>query len=399
MMVKRKKIRGIVCLMTALAMAFLLLPAMEPASAVSWMEPAAKTLSKSSVKLSWGNRKKAVKKAVRWKVKAAVIKDEGGVGRYKIVKTLKKGSKTCTLKKLQADKTYNILLLGYVKKKGKLKLAYRGETEAFTGIAAPEWDEYANSDYYYGTDRIDLALYNVSDGIEARGYEIFRRDAEGADDSWQMIADLNRSDYKGKSEVVCQDKDVSPGMRYLYKVRSYITGSDPGDDTREYSDFSEELSMAAVNQVGRFTYKEVSRGKDQIVICLSSAQYNADTVFNAYDTFSLDGKPGDDDLVRIIQFSRDGKNWKDLIELNETEVNASKDPVKDVNFTVLEGGADLWLRFASTDPGEDTDLTTAGMTFDADEISYNGLPSIFHLAMDESGTGSGTAEMNPDYIH
>ena len=85
---------SLLCLTLALSF-----PVKSDASSSS-MKTKAKLASQTSVKISWSGGKKLK----YWKIRKAVTNKNGGLVKYKTVKTLKRSKKSYTLKKLKKNK-------------------------------------------------------------------------------------------------------------------------------------------------------------------------------------------------------------------------------------------------------------------------------------------------------
>ena len=355
---------SLLCLTLALSF-----PVKSDASSSS-MKTKAKLASQTSVKISWSGGKKLK----YWKIRKAVTNKNGGLVKYKTVKTLKRSKKSYTLKKLKKNKVYDFEIIGGTKKKGKFKAITYNYVSIFTGLSEAGWDDYAKSDAPCSTSCIELWGVCYNNGFKIQGYEIYRR--KHGESKFVKIARI------GKKGFPYKDKKVSPGQLYDYKLRAYGKVK----KKKMYSPWSDVMTRGAVNQSGGFSSQIVSAAPDELVVKLTSDKYNGILKLDYNElSFASDTGSGDDEymedweypVVTIAASSKDNINW--------TEVS-SKKPV------TLAGGATIYLKLKKYIV--DVDFTKQGRLA-TDCATYNDLPSFFTITVG----GRGRAYMNPEMIH
>ncbi len=311
---------------------------------------------------------KKYKKISHWKIRMS--KQTGdGKQKFKNVKTMKVSKKSYTIKNLEPDQYYDFEIIGCIKKNGKLKgVIYEYDT-CYTGMSTVGWNEYASSDAPCSPQSITLWGYACDDGFPAEGLELYRRDK--GNEEWSLI---NRSNGR---ELNFEDNDVESGKTYEYRFRSF--GTRQGKTL--YSPYSDELCRSAVNQTGKYTSSVISHSKSELVILLSSEQYNGELEMradiglgiakNMQQLEDYDGIP-----LLIDAVSSDGKTWRTL---------------KKKELITIGGGESLYLRLK---PNGSKSISS-GKVLGGDGVTYNRLPGIFELNLD----GEGTAYMNAEAIH
>lgn len=335
------------------------------------MKTKAKLASQTSVKISWSGGKKLK----YWRIRKAVTNKNGGLVRYKTVKTLKRSKKSYTLKKLKKNRVYDFEIIGGTKKKGKFKAITYNYVSIFTGLSETGWDDYASSDAPCSPSCIELWGVCYNNGFKIQGYEIYRK--KHGESKYVKIAKI------GKKGFPYKDKKVSPGQLYDYKLRAYGKVK----KKKMYSPWSDVMTRGAVNQTGGFSSEVVSAAPDELVLKLTSDKYNG-ILQLAYNDLSFAGDQtgsGDDVLLEdweypaviIAASSKDNINWTDV---------SSKKPV------TLAGGASIYLKLKRYIV--DVDFTKQGRLAN-DCSKYNDLPSFFTITIG----GRGRASMNPEMIH
>ncbi|MBR4758765.1 MAG: fibronectin type III domain-containing protein [Lachnospiraceae bacterium] len=311
---------------------------------------------------------KKSKQVTHWQIRMRTA-NENGSDKYKKVKVLKVSKKSYTIKNLKKDTQYYFEIVGCVKKDGKWKGLIYEYTDCFTGMSTVGWDDYAGSDAPCSPEAIEIWGFSYNDGLPISGFEIYRRE-DGSDD-WQL---LKKTDKNG---LPYKDEAVEAGKKYYYRFRTY--GSYKGETL--YSPYSEELSRSAVNQSGSYTSSVISREKGQIVLQLTSKQYDGilkissrnglDIGKNAQQIDDLEGIP-----LKIDAVSTDGENWNKLKKKDEM---------------TLGGGESIYLRLKPMKSG--TDISKGKVI--GGYVDYNDLPSIFQLTLGSTGY----CAMNTEAIH
>ncbi|MBQ9155798.1 MAG: fibronectin type III domain-containing protein [Eubacterium sp.] len=365
---RRIKVKALAILLAAAMLPFIPSGSADRVKASDWIEAKSTATGKTSVRLSWPNKKNVA----RWKIRRALQDKNGNTGSFKTIKTLGAGKKSFVVKGLKKNRSYVFEIRGFRKKKGKYVEAYYSEVYDYTGLAKTSWDEYAYSDPYCSPERIDLSMNKSTQGLSVKGYQIYRK-KEGTS-AYKKIATI-----KKKSPGVYKDKNVEKGASYQYKFRSYTKYK----GKTIYSPFSDVLKRSAVYQKGKFTSRQVKLAKAEVIVNVTSQKYNAKLSLDSieYD-FRIGGGQYSDEYedemapVTLTGWSKDGISW------TEAKKNQS---------VTLKDGESLYLRFK----GDGASDLRKGQFLYNEEIRYNGLPSFFRLYLN----GDGTAYMNDESIH
>lgn len=384
-----KKMKTSLCMLAALILTAVFIPAVQPVFAdQSDLDITSRAVSTSAVKLSWAGNKDELKKAVKWEIRQAVVDDDSGkAGSYKKVKTLNKGSKTYTVKNLDANTNYRFEISGFVKKNDKVKKAYVGKEDNFTGIVVPKWDDHALADDKVSSDMIRISFIANRGGLEVKGYEIQRRSASKKDSEFKKIASVKDTDKSKSGEITYDDKSVKKGGKYQYRVCAY-TGSG------KRSAYSGSRTRMATRGGGKFTVKTKKLKKNVMVLCIKGNDGNADMLFDTHNTFFGDSSDENENPICIEAYSTDNKNWTKLKDLSPQTETSNVSMKAGKNFVVLKAGKKLYLKFA---PVEDmTDLTELGRAFYSGNVSYNGFESDFNFTIRSlfGGEGKGSSKIN-----
>ena len=387
--IRSSVLRTCLFLTVMLAIAAIWLPSAQPVSAESGadIDITSKAVSKSVVKLNWSENHAALKQSDFWKIRCSVVNETTGRAKeYSVVKKLKKGTKSCRVKGLDANTHYRFEVSGYIKKKGKSRLAFIGKEDNYTGIATPKWDDRAPCDDAGNEEVIPIVLLSNQKGLPVRGYEIQRRNAS-EDKDFKKLATVRDSDQNDAGEIVYKDSSVEKGTAYQYRVRAY-TGK---KKNRTYSPFSGKRTRYAIDREGTFTIKKKSLKEDEMVLCITSSEGNADLMLDAHDIFFGDQSDEHENPIYIEAYSRDGKDWTKLVMLRPQAEAANVRQTEGKNYVTLKGNKKIYLRFVPVEDG--TDLSKLGKNFSSSDISYNGCSSEFSFSIRSlfGGKGKGTA--------
>ncbi len=343
---------------------------------VSDLNVRSECMSVEAVKLTWPQKDEIVS----WQVEMAAIDksetanaDETPV--YKTIRSsLKKTETTITENGLTKNTTYKFRVTGFVSKDGRIQKAYQGETENYTGIAAPEFEEDAAA-YGCSTKAIEVAIHSSGTYGLIEGYQIERRvkDKPG----FKVIGEIADTQKNKSGAVVFRDGSVKAGVTYEYQARAFV-----GNNFSEYSE--EMLTLSAVNHQGIFKTEEIRRSVGEMVVSLTSDKDNGTVVFDRSDVLYIDG---DDTAegIRIAAYSSDGKEWTKL------EVPSADDEDTETEIT-LKPGKTVYLKFVPCHPEKLNLITVRNedgkvpSVFKGDGVVYNRVSSAFRLDRDGEST-------------
>lgn len=357
---------------------------------VSDLNVRSEAMSVESIKLTWPQKDEIVK----WQVEMAKIGGDSedadaeatadteadATPEYKMIRSsLKKTETTITEKGLAKNTTYKFRVTGFVSKNGKTQKAYQGETENYTGIAAPEFEEDAAA-YGCSTSAIEVAIHSSGTYGLIEGYQIERRVKD--ETGFKVIGEIADSQKNKSGAVVFKDGSVKAGETYEYQARAFV-----GNNFSEYSE--DMLTLSAVNHQGIYKTKEIRRSVGEMVVSLTSDKDNGTAVFDRSDVLYIDGDENEEG-IRIAAYSSDGKEWTKL------EVPSADDEDTETEVT-LKPGKTVYLKFVPCQP-EDLNLITVRnedgkvpSVFKGDGVVYNRVSCAFKLDRNGESTAGDKA--------
>lgn len=337
--------------------------------------------SKTRIKLSW--KKKSVS---GYDIYRAKVDKNGNVGAYKNIATIS-GKKTSYTDKVAYKKYYSYKVKGYRKKGGKKVYQYQGESEVYAGVAKTEWTEFFKSDAKVGTDSIELTAYSA-DGMAPTGYDIYRSiiKTETSPFGYKKIARVNT-----KGALTYEDKSVTAGVTYYYKVRAYkkLNGK------TIYGEYSDTVRLSAVNGKGTFQIQSLTEDNQKVknlTFAITSDANNADVIIDGdtnkvnssieYYCRKTEKEDGTSVYLLGTKYSYDNKTW---YSFGDREI-------------ILKPGKTIYIMFEE-ESGKEFDFHADGMEIaeiDCISVVYNDL--ISYLDIDLKSKTAGT-RVNGEYYH
>ncbi len=316
-----------------------------------------KVTSQTSVRISL----KGKSEYKYWRIRRIIHDKNGGYAGYKKIKLLKTSTKKYTVKKLKKNKEYDFEIAYGNKKDGKFKPEFYDYVyNVFTGVSRPCWHDYASSDAAFSTSYIDLWGFRESEGLAAKGIQIYRKVKGG---SYKKIKTIKKQSF------TFRDKKVKKGKTYYYKMRSYGTYK----GKKIYSPWSETLKRFAGNKVGKFTSKIISSDMESVEIKLTSDKYNSALKMSPDAFFFRDGDEEEEVGLTITKYSLDGKAWKKPEKIT------------------LKAGQSIYLILETKGMQDLRDLKS----IESDYVAYDSWPCFFYLDLN----GSGSTPHNDEFIH
>lgn len=289
---------------------------------------AAKLLS-SSLKVEGENKVK-----LSWKKQAVdeyrIYRANSYNGNHKLLAKVSGKKKSYTDKTVAANKEYHYIIKGYKKKNGKLKCVYKDNGQsAYTGLEKPSWYENAQCDTKVKPTAIPLKVGLKPWNLHPSGVELYRKTGGN---KYKKIKTINVK--KNQYTLKYTDRNVKKGKTYYYKLRYYkvVKGK------KVYSEYSQPLKLSAVNYIGDYTMKTLTKGDQQVnslEFSLTSNKGNGTITFKSgsrdYYSYSYTEKNSGDYItmdMSLTAYSFDNKNW-----------------VTDFDKVKLKEGKTIYLRF------------------------------------------------------
>lgn len=309
-----------------------------------------KTLSATKVKVTWEKHK--AEKFIIYKSKF----DKKGYLRHTKLKTVS-GKKTSAVIKAGKNEYLHLWVKGIRK---KTNTVYTGDAICWSGIATPDWDDYAYAESGCSPTYIELDALGGG-GLKPDGYKVYRK-VKGAK-SYKFIKKIKRKSY----QLLWKDKTVKTGKAYYYKISSYRKIGKKVLHSKK----SESILRYAVNYNGKYKVS-TEQDENQMTITLTSDSKNGESVFTMYDLYYgmlfLEDPSAEESLLRykIKEYSLDGETWK--------EVKETSDKIK------LKAGKTIYFRLSGeqVEPEQfDYDFYELGTI----ELSYGyrGVPSFLDI--------------------
>lgn len=254
-------------------------------------------------------------------------------GNFRLLAKVSGKKKSYTDKTVAANKEYYYIIKGYKKKNGKLKCVYRDTgLYAYTGLEKPSWYETAQCDAKVKPTAIPLKVRLMSWYLHPSGVELYRKTGGN---KYTKIKTINLK--KNQYTLKYTDRNVKKGNTYYYKFRCYkvVKGK------KVYSEYSQPLKLSAVNYIGDYTMKTITKGDQQVKSLEFSLTSNKG---NGTMTF----KSGSDDYC----YSYTEKNSGDYITMDMSLTAYSfdnKNWVTDFDKVKLKEGKTIYLRFQNAE--------------------------------------------------
>lgn len=279
-----------------------------------------KVEGENKVKLSW--KKQAVDEY-------RIYRANSSNGNYRLLAKVSGKKKSYTDKTVAANKEYYYIIKGYKKKNGKLKCVYRDSgLSAYTGLEKPSWGEYAHCYTKVKPTAIPLTVQLYNHSLHPSGVELYRKTGGN---KYKKIKTMNLK--KNQYTLKYTDRNVKKGKTYYYKLRYYnvVKGR------KVYSEYSRPLKLSAVNYIGDYTMKTLTKGDQQVnslEFGLTSNKGNGTMTFKSgsgeYSYCYTEKNSGDYITMdmSLTAYSFDNKNW-----------------VTDFDKVSLKEGKTIYLRF------------------------------------------------------
>ncbi|MDD6069729.1 MAG: fibronectin type III domain-containing protein [Clostridiales bacterium] len=274
--------------------------------AVKYMTVTATAETKTTVNVTW-KKKKSVTGYIIYR--REVKNGKSNTDKFEKIATVSADTKTYKDKSVGYKKRYEYQVKAYKDQKGKMKYLYQGSDQAYVGLENPQWSEHIYLLCETTPKSIKIAGYAPE--MQPDVYEIYRKEGSG---KYKKIKTIKaKKDFYGFQYV---DKKVEKGKVYSYKFRMYKKM----DGKKVYSKYSSVIKKAAINDNPTYTmhnYTPIEGQKDALVISLTSAEGNGETLFK-YDTKVYDMIPYYNynncekepiELVPVM-YSYDNSNWQ-----------------------------------------------------------------------------------------
>ena len=297
---------------------------------------AAKVLS-SSLKVEGENKVK-----LSWKKQAVdeyrIYRADSADGNYRLLAKVSGNKKSYTDKTAVANKEYDYLIKGYKKKNGKLTCVYKNNSlYAYTGLA-PLWGTYDYCETKTKPTAIPLTVHLEKYNLHPSGVELYRKTGSN-----KYIKIKTVKPKKNQYTLKYTDRNVKKGKTYYYKLRYYkvIKGR------KVYSEYSQPLKLRAVNYIGDYTMKTLTKGDQQVTsleFSLTSNKGNGTMTIDAEFACDYIYEKKDSDEIKEVElllkaYSFDNKKW-----------------VTDFDEVNLKEGQTIYLRFQKSDYSYYSDL-------------------------------------------
>lgn len=326
------------------------------------LDVSAKVEGEHSVKLKW--KKQPV---VKYEIyRADVQVDSLEVGTYKLIATISGEKKSFTDKTVRGNKRYSYKIKGYKKKNGKITYYYNPDVSAYTGLAKPDWFEYAHCDTETTGESIPLKFEMSENSLHPDGVEFYKKTAG----KYKKIKSIKLK--KNQYYANYTDRNVKFEKKYYYKMRTYkiVKGK------KVYSKYSQSLKLCAINNKGDYilhTFTQAEQNVDSIIVSLTSNKGNGVLTF---DLENLWIETDADNELCLSAYSLDNANW----------VTTGKK-------VSLKEGETIYLRFTDKEGIPFYFAKNLAVRMEADYSGYHYLCDL------EFATNTVTVWRNGEYYH
>lgn len=321
----KKKIVYIVCVMFILGAIFCG-KRKETYAEMKMLNFSVETKSMTKLSLSWeaGN-------VTKYKLYRSVCKgkhdnpseeyDEGET--YRCIAVLSRKKTSYLDRKVKKRKIYHYMIKGYKGSKQK----YCDKDTGYTGITcnlSSDDDSFSDNPVFADAQSVTLPLTYDYVGFIPDGYEIYRK-KEG-EKTFHFLTNVKSNKQEELGVTIYTDDHVEEGITYHYKARSYKTV----EKKKYYSSYTKPVSVRTVNENGTYKAKFVMNetcAEDEAIILLTGQRGNEKMILNPRGYVNFEKK--DDTLnymdISIVEYSKDGKNWRTYDENQEEDLSLKED--------------------------------------------------------------------------
>ncbi|MDD6069667.1 MAG: hypothetical protein PUC12_02490 [Clostridiales bacterium] len=322
----------------------------------------AKVEGENKVKLKWKKQPVVKYEIYRADVASGSLK----TGTYKWIATISGKKTSFTDKTVRKDKRYSYKIKGYKNKNGKITYYYNPDVSAYTGLAKPEWFEYAHCDTETTGESIPLKFEMKENSFHPDGV-VFYKKTSGKYKKIKSIK-LKKNQYTANYT----DRNVNFGKKYFYKMRTYRIEK----GKKVYSKYSQPLKLCAINNKGDYTlhtFTQAELNVDSIIVSLTSNKGNGVLTF---DLENLWMETDADNELCLSAYSLDNTNW----------VTTGKK-------VSLKEGETIYLRFTDNEGTPFYFAKDLAVRMEADYSGYHYLCDL------EFATNTVTVWRNGEYYH